>query len=117
MAMLSIYFSIALAIPIGSVGALKITRAPSALREATRLGYAVRAYQAIGALEVAGACGLIVGLFRPPLGAAAAIGLVALLTGAVLSLRRVGDGLRQAVPAIWVGLLSALTAVFTIVAR
>ena len=54
-----------------------------AMREAARhLGFSVGQYRVIGALELAGAIGLLVGLAVPAIGVAAAIGLGLLLIGA-----------------------------------
>lgn len=58
---------------------------------------------------------MIIGLFWAPIGIAAAIGLVALMIGAVLTIRRAGDGPRELVPAAWVGLIAALAAVFGVI--
>ncbi|GCE15956.1 DoxX family protein [Tengunoibacter tsumagoiensis] len=45
----------------------------------------------LAALEIAGALGLIIGIFWAPLGIAAAIGLVLYFVGAVVAHLRVGD--------------------------
>ena len=45
------------------------------------------AYRRIGALELAAAIGLLLGLLQPLIGALAAIGLLLLLTGAVVVAR------------------------------
>jgi len=56
------------------------------LRErAHELGFSTSAFRIIGALELAGAVGLITGLLWSPIGYAAATGLVLLLIGAVIS--------------------------------
>jgi DoxX-like family len=71
----------------------KLLRQQRMADAARHLGYSVAAIQAIGVLEVAATIGLVIGvLFWAPLGVAAAIGLLALLIGAVLAHRRVGDG-------------------------
>jgi len=114
MTVASIVMPIVLAVLLLAVGAAKISRRPSMVANAEHLGYSASAYQAIGALEVAGAAGLIVGLFWPPLGIAAAVGVVALLIGAVWSLRRAGDGMKETIPAIWVGIVTAATVIVTV---
>ena len=93
------------------VGCLKIGKQQKMLASARHLGYSVRAFQAIGGAEVAAGCGLVLGRFWTPAGVAAAIGLVALLIGAVISVRRAGDSPREMAPAVWIGILAAVTAV------
>ncbi|WP_409490142.1 DoxX family protein [Amycolatopsis sp. cmx-11-12] len=96
------------------LGVAKILRQPSLISRTERLGFSVRQIQGIGALEVAGAAGLVAGLFWRPLGAAAAIGLVALLIGAAISHLRAGDGIKEVVPSIWLGVVSAAAAVLAL---
>lgn len=111
MTIAAVVLSLWLAAVFGLVGVLKIVRSTSMVANAEHLGYSVAAYQRIGALEVAAAAGLLVGLFWAPLGVAAAVGLVALLVGAVWSLRRAGDGLQEMMPALWLAPMAAATAV------
>lgn len=68
-------------------------------RLADRLGVPVRRWRLVGGLELAGAAGLLLGLAWPPVGIAAAGGLVALTIGALLTHVRAGDQWRAAVPA------------------
>lgn len=68
-------------------------------------GLSVAAYRGIGALEVAGAVGLLVGLVVPPLGALAAVGLLLLMVGALATHLRNRDALRKLGPAVVAGLL------------
>ncbi|MEU3627060.1 hypothetical protein BS329_03330 [Amycolatopsis coloradensis] len=96
------------------LGVAKILRRPSLISRTERLGFSVRRIQGIGAWEVAGAAGLVAGLFWRPFGAAAAIGLVALLIGAAISHRRAGDGIKEVVPSVWFALVSAAAAVLAI---
>ena len=72
---------------------------------AAHVGFSTAAYRRIGALEVAGAAGVLVGLAEPRIGALAGVGLLALLAGAFVSHHRAGDPLREAVPAV----IAALT--------
>ncbi|WP_414942130.1 DoxX family protein [Amycolatopsis sp. cmx-11-51] len=97
------------------LGVAKILRQSSVIARTERLGFSVRAIQGIGALEVAGAVGLVAGMFWAPIGVAAAIGLVALLIGAAISHLRAGDGAKEVVPSIWLGLVSAAAAVLAVV--
>lgn len=112
----AVVMSIMLAVLILGIGAAKVFKARFALANAEHLGFSTRAYQAIGGLEVAAAVGLAAGLAWAPVGIAAAVGLVALLVGAVVVQRRAGDGVKEMAPAVWFGLVSAATAVVIVVA-
>ncbi|RZS45124.1 DoxX-like protein [Herbihabitans rhizosphaerae] len=112
----SVVMSIALAVLFLALGAAKIAGVPAMATRFEHLGYDARMRTIVGALEVAAAVGLVIGVFWPPLGVAAAIGLVALLVGAVVSHRRAGDEVKEIVPAVWVGLVAAATAVLVVVA-
>ncbi|MFF0456487.1 DoxX family protein [Nocardia africana] len=97
-------------LPIGAANVLAV----AAMRErAEHLGYSVAAFRGIGVLQIAGALGIVGGFVWWPLGAAAGIGLVLLMIGAVISHVKVGDGLGEYAPAIGVGVL-ALAYVVTV---
>ncbi|MFJ8910103.1 DoxX family protein [Amycolatopsis sp. NPDC102389] len=98
------------------LGVAKVLRQQALVSRTERLGFSVREIQGIGALELAGAAGLVAGFFWQPLGIAAAIGLVALLIGAAISHARAGDGIKDVAPPIWLALVSAAAAVTAIVA-
>ena len=73
----------------------------------------VALYLAIGALEVAGALGLVLPAvtgIAPVLVPLAAVGLVLVMVGAVVVHLRRGDGLAGAAPAIVLGLLAVFVA-------
>jgi hypothetical protein len=55
------------------------------------IGVPLKFFPHLAACEIAGALGLVVGIWWPPLGIAAAIGLVIYFVGAVVSHLRVGD--------------------------
>ncbi len=55
------------------------------------VGVPLRYFPLLAACEFAGAVGLIVGIWLPPIGIAAAIGLVVYFVGAIVSHLRVGD--------------------------
>jgi hypothetical protein len=80
---------------------------------AEHLGFSYPTYRGIGALETAAVIGLLIGLFVPALGVAAAAGLVLLMTGAAVTHLRAGDGRVSAVPAT-LGVLAVLYLVFRI---
>src|SRR5262245_14913151 len=73
----------------GAVG--KLVQAKSQVLTAERLRIRWERYRRIGALEGAAALGLIAGFAIAPLGAAAAIGLALLMTGAIGFRARVHD--------------------------
>ncbi|HVX45479.1 MAG TPA: DoxX family protein [Mycobacteriales bacterium] len=102
---------IVLAVLFIAVGSLKVGKQQRMRASARHLGYSVGEFQAIGGAEIAGGAGLLAGHFWSPIGIAAAVGLVALLVGAVLSIRRAGDGPRDMVPALWIGVLAGVIAV------
>ncbi|MBV9140509.1 MAG: DoxX family protein [Pseudonocardiales bacterium] len=87
-----------LAVFFTGLGTAKIRAIPAMRQRAAHVGMSTAAYRRIGALEVAGAAGVLVGLAQPP-------GLLALLAGALIAHRRAGDDLRDAAPA----LIAALT--------
>ena len=55
------------------------------------VGVPLRQLPVLAALELAGAAGILIGLWLEPLGVAAAVGLVAYFAGAVVGHLRVGD--------------------------
>ena len=82
------------------LGTAKIRAVPAMRQRAAHVGMSTSAYRRIGALEVAGAAGVLVGLAEPRIGGLAGAGLLALLGGALIAHRRTGDGLREAAPAL-----------------
>ena len=66
-----------------ALGSAKVLALAPMRARAAHLGFSTDAYRAIGALEIAGAAGVLLGLAVPPLGALAAVGLLLLLAGAV----------------------------------
>ncbi|MGZ4602013.1 MAG: DoxX family protein [Kineosporiaceae bacterium] len=80
--MTTVVLAVVLAVVFGVAGTAKILGAPPMRQAARHLGFSVGQYRLLGALELAGAIGLLVGLAVPALGVAAAIGLGLLLIGA-----------------------------------
>jgi hypothetical protein len=97
--------AVLLALFFGCLGAAKILATPSMRVRAAHVGFSAAAYRAIGALEVAAAIGLLIGLVAPLVGGLAGIGLVLLLVGALVAHLRTGDGLGEIAPALVSGLL------------
>ena len=105
-----------LAVFFTAMGTAKIRAVPAMRERAAHVGMSTDAYRKIGALEVAGAAGVLVGLAEPRIGGLAGAGLLALLGGALVAHRRAGDKLREAAPALVsavavAGYLAALAAV------
>ncbi|MFF7946359.1 DoxX family protein [Streptomyces griseorubiginosus] len=82
------------------LGLAKIAAVPFMRQAATHLGMSVRLYRVVGALEVAGVAGLLVGLAWTWLGVAAATGLTLLMASAAVVHLRHGDPLVRALPAV-----------------
>ena len=104
-----------LIVAFATLGSAKLAAVPAMRTKAERVGFSVSAYRRIGALEVLGVLGLLVGAFVPVIGALAAVGLLILLGGAVLAHLKNGDGVREIAPAIVLG-AAALTFLILIVA-
>lgn len=109
--MLGWFFGVILIAIMSVAGWLKVTGNPIAVETANRLGY--RPIMAvIGALELASALGIAVGLVTSGagdwIGLLAGFGIIAVMVGAFAYHQRVADDLRQMVPAIAVLVLAAL---------
>ncbi|MFF9194122.1 DoxX family protein [Streptomyces sp. NPDC014779] len=98
------------------LGLGKIAAAPFMRRAAAHLGMSRGLYRVVGALEVAGAVGLLLGPASAPLGVAAAIGLALLMTAAAVVHLRHGDPPVRALPAAVVALTAAAYAGATVAA-
>ncbi|WP_037321391.1 DoxX family protein [Amycolatopsis orientalis] len=81
-------------------GAAKVFALAPMRERAAHAGFSVGAYRGIGALEIAGAAGLLFGLAVPVLGILAAVGLLLLLAGALVTHVRNHDRSRDLVPAL-----------------
>jgi len=93
-----------LVVAFAAAGAAKLAAVPAMRARAAHVGFSVAAYRRIGILEILGVLGLLAGALLPVIGAVAAVGLLLLLGGAVLTHLRSGDGPRELVPAIVLGL-------------
>ncbi|NYI44478.1 hypothetical protein BJ993_001558 [Nocardioides aromaticivorans] len=103
-----------LAVPFTAIGAAKLAAVPSMRARAAHVGLGVDAYRAIGALELAGAAGLVAGAAVPLLRILAALGLLLLLVGAVVAHLRVKDGPKEMAPALVLGALAAALLVLSV---
>lgn len=81
-----------LAFVFGAGGVSKFTGAKRQVETAQRLRIPWRRYRLIAIPEVAASVGMLLGFAVMPLGAAAAIGLVLLMSGALIARIRVRDG-------------------------
>ncbi|MFF2364573.1 DoxX family protein [Streptomyces sp. NPDC058122] len=89
------------------LGAAKLAAVPVMRQAAAHVGMTTTHYRLLGALEVAAAAGLLAGLRITALGAAAAVGLILLMAGAVVVHLRSGDPAARCLPAAVVGALAA----------
>ncbi|WP_327098541.1 DoxX family protein [Nocardia vinacea] len=89
-----------------SFGTAKLAAVASMRKRAAHFGYSTAAYRGIGALEIAAAGGVLIGLTHPPIGVAAGIGLALLMAGAVAAHVRNGDGVPEFAPAAGTGLVA-----------
>jgi hypothetical protein len=113
MTAITIIVAVLLALLFFAAAASKLSGNESSEAMSTHLGVAPGLWKAIGALEVVGAVGVLVGLAFAPLGIAAAAGFVVLSAGAVVSHLRAGDSPRAAVLALLgLTLASTMTVLF-----
>ncbi|MFD7323310.1 DoxX family protein [Streptomyces sp. NPDC059875] len=103
----SIVLAVLLAVFFLPLGTAKMLALPQMRELAAESGMSVTVYRRIGALEMAGAAGLLLGLAVPLLGLLAGGGLLLLLIGAVLTHLRKGDGPQKYAAAVVTGLLVA----------
>jgi DoxX-like family len=82
-----------------ATGATKLAGIPQSLEIRDHLGVPAASWRSIGALEVAGAGGALLGLAVSPLGLAATGGLALVAAGAIATHLRAGDRPREAAPA------------------
>ena len=95
-----------LVLAFAAAGSAKLAAVPAMRERAAAVGFSVSAYRRIGMLEVLGVLGLLVGAFVPVIGAAAGVGLLMLLGGALVTHLRNGDGVREIAPALVLGLVT-----------
>ncbi|MGW4330944.1 DoxX family protein [Nocardia sp. NPDC004573] len=87
-------------------GAMKLAATKQMRDRAAHVGMSVATYRVIGAFEVAGAAGLVIGTVWWPVGLAAGIGFILLMVGAIATHVRVRDRIAEATPAIVTFLLA-----------
>ncbi|MFF7388962.1 DoxX family protein [Streptomyces scabiei] len=102
--------AVALSLVFLPLGLAKTAAVPFMRQAAAHLGMSPGHYRVIGALEVAGAAGLLLGLASVPLGVAAAVGLAVLMVAAAVVHLRHGDPHVQALPAAVLALMAVVYA-------
>ena len=108
-----------LAVVFFAAGVAKVLRVPPMKDLARQAKFSVESYVGIGILEIAAAAALVLGLVYHRLAllaAAAATGLTLLMIGAVIVLLRAGNKPKDCVPALSLGVLSAVTIWLTVAA-
>ncbi len=99
--------TILLALALLGSAVAKFTRSQRVVTQLTGLGVPIGWFPLLGAAEVAGGLGLLVGLALPPVGIAAAVGVILYFTGAVATHVKAGDS-AIAPPAV-LGLLAVVS--------
>lgn len=88
------------------LGSAKLAAVPAMRQAAAHVGMTTTHYRLLGALEVAAAAGLLLGLRITALGAATSVGLILLMAGAVVVHLRSGDPAPRCLPAVIAGALA-----------
>ncbi len=114
MFVVTIVLAVLLALAFGMAGVQKLIGAKAMRDSADHLGYSHGSYRIIGALEVLGAAGVLVGLAVWPLGVAAAVGLALLMAGAVVSHLRKADTIKVFGAALGLGVLAVVEVIVRI---
>ena len=97
--------SIILALVLLGSASGKLKKAPAIVEQLTGVGVPAERIPVLAYLEIAGAIGLLVGLFWWPIGVAAAIGVVLYFVGAVIAHLRADDA-KNSGPAAGLALLA-----------
>lgn len=105
----------------GGSGMMKVIDHPMMVEARTHLGIAKQQFQGLGALELAGGIGVIIGLVSDGesfewIGPLAGLGLLIVGIGAVLAHRKAGDETKEAVPAAVLS-VAAIVYIITVIAR
>ena len=100
------FLSLPLAAAYALPGSAKLLAHPKMRHAAAHFGIPWSRYRLLGVAELAAAAGIIVGIRWPAIGVAAAIGMILLLLGALVTHRQAGDPVKEAAPALVVLLLT-----------
>lgn len=85
---------------MAAAGISKVTGQPAMRASADHFSIPWERYRLIGVAEIAGALGIILGVWVRGVGLAAGLGAVALLAGAVMFHVRFRDGMKRSAPAL-----------------
>lgn len=99
---------LALAATMSAVG--KLRKVPQVVDTMTSVGVTGSQMRTLALLEIAGGAGLLAGFAVPAIGVAAAIGLTFYFIGAIVAHVSVNDKIPAYAPAIFLTLVSAVTA-------
>lgn len=113
MFVVTVIVSVLVALAAAGSAAGKLTKNPQVVAALNTVGVPENRYNTLAALELAGAVGIILGLWVAPLGIAAAVGLTLYFLGAVVAHLRVND--RHIQPPAALALLAAVALVLRIV--
>ncbi|MEN9687455.1 MAG: hypothetical protein RL381_467 [Actinomycetota bacterium] len=98
------------AISISAIG--KIKRIPGAVESLANAGVKPEQFNKLAVLEILGSLGLFLGIWMPPIGAAAAIGIALYFIGAQTAHMRMRDTFQNMFPATFLFLISAAVVIF-----
>lgn len=112
MFVVTVVLAVLLSLTYAASGGQKVAGVTSAMENADHLRVPRGPYKVIGGLELLAVVGLLIGLAVWPLGVAAGAGLALLMAGAVVTHLRAGDGVARFAPALVLGVLALLEAVF-----
>lgn len=113
----SVVLAVLLAIVFFPLGIAKVLAVADMRQRAEHTGFSVTAYRGIGALEIAGAVGLLAGLVWWPLGVAAGIGLALMMIGALITHLKIGDRVQEYLPSVVICTLALSYVVIALVVR
>jgi hypothetical protein len=104
---MTITLGVLLAVVVAATGIAKVAALPAMRAAAAHLGFTADEYQRIGALEIAGAIGTVIGFKVAGIGIAAATGLVLLMLGAAGAHMKNHDAAARVVVPLAVAALAA----------
>jgi len=107
MALIILAGFLALATLMSAFGKLK--KIPNVMEMMAHVGVKPHQIPQLAAIEIAGALGLVIGIWIPVLGTLAAIGFILYFAGAVLGHVRKGDKGKDLMPAFFLLLIAVVT--------
>lgn len=87
----------------------KLTGNAQVISNLTALGLSAGNIKALAVLELAGAAGLLIGIWLPVLGLAASAAFIAYFAGAVIMHVRHGDAVKELAPAAILGVIAIIS--------